>query len=562
MSHSKSRWLDAGIALALAAAAWLLYQPSLRLWWTYDDFYHFRHLITGRPWWYLFDRSEFQRLDSKVLTPLYFLSMDLDRRLFGINPQPFYIHQLLSLSLCPAVIYGVSRIWLRRLWAAVGAWVFLVGPVIGAMPLQIFHRHYVEAILLGGLAIAAWVGSLRRTGARAWALAWLSAVIYFAAAMAKEIAVPLIVLLPLLPEPAENDRADFATLPRRLRQLLPHAAMLALYLGLRYGVLGTLLGGYGFAVTPSDLPRLALALPGKLAAELFTGRLTFVSITFAAALLLGILALLVLRGRRAVLLTGVSLLLALLPILPVSTQMEPRYAVPAWIVLILAFAFGCQALAERDRRLGIVLGLIVCLSGLVLNRLDWRVRFARAERMSAEDRFLLEMREGDVLRRPLLLTASIDELLWMKENVFHRPRGGRWFQDDFYLCAHREPLRRVWDYDPAARRVVDITARIPKVRDRECSSVRWDAPLAASFHDSGGVLRWDLGPYWKGQYSFLIGDGAAVFEMPRSAGFQMRERTPFLPLRVKYESPEGWVTYSPELRVPLIEGEGVRWKRN
>jgi hypothetical protein len=58
-----------------------------------------------------------------------------------------------------------------------------------------------------------------------------------------------------------------------------------------------------------------------------------------------------------------------------------------------------------------------------------------------------------------------------------------------------------------------------------------------------------------------MGDGAAVFEMPRSAAFQMQERAPFLLLRVRYEAPEGWVTYSPELRVPLVEGEGVRWGR-
>ncbi|HSU83820.1 MAG TPA: hypothetical protein VLR69_15470, partial [Thermoanaerobaculia bacterium] len=237
------------------------------------------------------------------------------------------------------------------------------------------------------------------------------------------------------------------------------------------------------------------------------------------------------------------------------------YAVPAWIVVAVAFAAGCQVLAEKKRWIGAAVGLIVCLSGLVLNRQDWNVRFARAERMSAEDRFLFDMREGDVLRQPLLLTASLGELQWMKEKVFHRPRGGRWFQDDLYLCLHREPMGRVWGYDPAVRRAADITTRIAVLRKQFCSSIRWDAPLSASFQDSGGALRWDLGPYREGKYSFLMGDGVAVFEMPRSAAFQMQERAPFLLLRVRYESPEGWVTYSPELRVPLVEGEEVRWGR-
>jgi hypothetical protein len=549
----KSRGVDLGIAILLAAAAGLLYHPVLRLWWTYDDFYHFRHLITGRPWWYLFDGSEFRRLESKVLTPLLFLSLDVDRRLFGLHSYPFYLHQLAAFTLCPVAIYGVLRIWLRRLWAAVGAWVFLIGPAIASLAPLLFVRHYIEVILLGSLAVMAWVGALRSTGKRAWMLALLSAAFYFIASMAKEIAVPLIVLLPLLPEP-DKDR-------KRLRFIVPHAAMLALYLIVRYEVLGTLTGGYGFKVDLGSLPALALALPGKIASECIGGRFSVAAVLILIAFVVGILALFFRRGLRALFLTAAALLLALLPVLPVSTQMEPRYAVPAWIVLAMAFAAGCQALEDKKRWIGAVLGLTACLSGLILNRQDWNVRFARAERMSVEDRFLFDMREGDVLRQPLLLTASLGELQWMKEKVFHRPSGGRWFQDDLYLCLHREPLGRVWGYDQGVRRVVDITARIPAQRDQFCSSIRWDAPLRAIFQNSKGALRWDLGPYQKGKYSFLMGDGTAVFEMPRRAAFQMQEHAPFLLLRVRYESPEGWVTYSPEIRVPLVEGEGVNWRR-
>ena len=85
--------------------------------------------------------------------------------------------------------------------------------------------------------------------------------------------------------------------------------------------------------------------------------------------------------------------------------------------------------------------------------------------------------------------------------------------------------------------------------------------MSAGFHDSGGVLGWELGPYQEGTYSFLIGDGAARFEMPRISRFQTQHSAPFLLLRVKYESPDGWVTYSPELKVPLVDGGGIRWRR-
>jgi hypothetical protein len=542
---------EAGAALALAAAAWLLYGPVLRLWWTHDDFYHLRYLITHRPGWYLFDAAGFRELPAKVFTPLLFLSLDVDRRLFGLDPRAFYLHQLVVFALAPAVLYGVLRFWLPRLWSAAGAWIFLIGPVTASLAPLLMVRHYVESVLLAALAVGAWGMALRRRPERgAWGLAWLSAALYFAASMAKEIAVPLAVLLPLLPEPAGSLPVG---LRERLRLALPHAAALALYLGLRYGAIGTLLGGYGFIAPPSGL---ALELPGKLAAELMAGRFTWMTAVLCAALTAGVLSLLP-RSRRAAGIAGLALLLAVLPVLPVSTRMEPRFAVPAWIVLSVAFAAGGSRLG---RRAGAVLALAACASGLWVNRQDWSRRFASVERMSAENRALLDLRAGDVLRQPLTLAASLKELRWMRENVFRRPPGGRWFQDDLYLCVHRGSLGKVWGYDSDQRRVVDLTARIPALRARHCSSIRSGAPLSASFRVSGGDLLWDLGPYQEGTFWFVLRDGAEIFEMPRSAGFNVQGITA-LPLRIKYESPAGWVTYSPELRIGIADGLRVRWSR-
>jgi len=545
---------EAGIALALAGAAWLLYGPVLRLWWTHDDFYHLRYLLTHRPGWYLFDASGFREFPAKVFTPLLFLSLDADRRLFGLDPHLFYLHQLLVFALCPAVLYGVLRLWLPRLWAAAGAWIFLIGPVTASLAPLLMVRHYVESILLAAMAVGAWAMALRRQpGKGAWGLSCLSATLYFAASMAKEIAVPLAMLLPLLPAPTGNRPIS---LQERLRLALPHAAALGLYLALRFGVLGTLLGGYGFAVTPSGLPTLALELPGKIAAELMAGRFTWPEAVLCALLAVGILALL-LGGRRVAGVTGLAMLLAVLPVLPVSTRMEPRYAVPAWIALSVAFAAGGSRLG---RKAGITLAILACVAGLWVNRQDWSRRFARVERMSAENRALFDMKEGDVLRQPLTLAASLKELQWMKENVFHRPPGGRWFQDDLYLCVHQGSLGRVLGYDYAESRVLDLTARIPALRKRHCSSIRSEVPLTASFRVSGDNLLWDLGPHEEGSYGFVLGDGAELFEMPRSAGFNVQGLTE-LPLRIKYESPDGWVTYSPELKIKIEDGSSLRWSR-
>jgi hypothetical protein len=545
---------EATIVLALGGAAWLLYGSVLRLWWTHDDFHHLRYLLTHRPFWYFFDAAGFREFPNKLFTPLLFFSLDFDRRLFGILPYPFYLHHLLVFSLCPALLYGVLRLWLSRLWAAAGAWIFLVGPVTASLAPLLFVRHYIEAVLLATLAVGAWGGAMRRApGAAAWRWSSLSAALYFAACMAKEIAVPLAVLIPLLPAPRGVQPMRLA---ERARLAMPHAAALVLYLGLRLTVLGTALG-YGFVVTPSGLPRLALELPGKIAAEIAGGRLSAAAILFGAVLAAGVLSLLLLAGRRAAALAGIALLLAALPVLPVSTLMEPRYAVAAWVVVAVAFAAGCATLAARRQTIAVALAVAACVSGLWLNRQDWSRRFARAERMSAENRFYLEIKDGDVLRQPLTLAASLNELAWMKQTVYRRPPGGRWFQDDLYLCLHRGPLGRVWGWDDETRRVVNLTRRIPALRARHCSTIRAEAPLSASFRFTPEGLFWELGPYREGTYRFVLRDGAEAFAMPRSAGFKLRAEG--LRLRVRYESPEGWITYSPELQ--LRKGSSSRWIR-
>jgi hypothetical protein len=553
--------VDVFLAGALAALAWAVYHRATSLWLTYDDFFHLHYLYTTTPAQYLLVPEVWQRLPFKMITPLLFLSFDLDLALAGgLDAHAFFLHQLVSFALCVAAFYGVLRLWLPRSWAALGAVLFLIGPPItGAAPL-LMVRHYLETTLLGLLAVAAWVIAVRRGGRGGWqsaALSIVSALLALAAMLAKEIAVPLPLFLPLLPE---------GTLRQRLRLAVPHAIALAVYLAYRIYMLGTLGGGYGFVAGLADLPRLAFELPGKMAAQL-EGEPSFASRAMLAALLAGSVMVL-LRGRGARVRLGFGALAALLPILPVSTEMVPRYAIPAWIVLAVAFPFGVRVLAEQGgaaRLAGIGLALIA-LAGTLAVHLDVREEtFARLERISAENRAFLGFRPGDYLRHPLGPPASMGELTWIRENVLHRGTGGGWFYDDLFLCRHAAEVRRLWSYDPVARRVEDVTATAPALRRRYCAAIRWRAPLSLEIQASGtggpSELFWTLGPYRDGRYTFLMGgEGTHAVDMPASGGFRLKKLSR-IDLRVRYESPAGWVTYSPELILDFDRARSFRWSR-
>ncbi len=559
---------DLVAGLLLVAATWLLYRRVLGLWFTYDDFFNLRWVLAYHPGQYCLDPAVWRRLPFRMLTPLLFVSHDVDLALFGAHAAPFHAHQLAALVLAALTLYAVLRLWLSSPWAATGAFLLLAGPPIVPLAALLYVRHYLEAAVLGVAALGAYVLALRaRGGAARWSLATASAGLYLAAALAKEVAVPLALVLPLLPE---------GSLRRRLRLALPHAAAVTLYTAYRVWMLGTAGGGYGWAVPPGGWPRLAAALPLRLGRQLL-GEPSVAGVLALGGLLAAALYAAA-ASRRHALFLGTAALLAVLPLLPVATEVVPRYAVASWLLLAAAFPFGARRALEglraraphtatgTGRARAIETAVVVAVAGVLLaalavNRQVWAKDLARYRRMSAENRAFLRLGPDDLLAHPAGPPSSMPELAWFKEVHLGLPAGAGWYYDDLYLCTRKRAPRAIWEYDPARRRVRNMTAGVEARSRRFCSSIAWTAPLEATFRKIGHGVFWTLGPYRRGEYAFVLGDGRQLFEMPREGGFQLPAARR-LALRVRYRSPEGWVTYSPELAINLARGEPFRWTRS
>ena len=156
------------------------------------------------------------------------------------------------------------------------------------------------------------------------------------------------------------------------------------------------------------------------------------------------------------------------------------------------------------------------------------------------------MPPGTFLRRPIVPPAAMGEVNWLKTAVAGRRGGALWFADDYFLCANDVAARRMWEYAPERRRVVEITSRIPDLARRHCESIRGDAPLTAEFDYRDGTLFWRFGPYVDGNWRVLIANGVQAFDVPRTDAFRLPD-IPGIALRIRYDSPEGWTAYSPEM---------------
>ncbi len=171
----------------------------------------------------------------------------------------------------------------------------------------------------------------------------------------------------------------------------------------------------------------------------------------------------------------------------------------------------------------------------------------------------MNLAAGEAIRHPAVPPAAMSELKWVKETYLRRQQGSLWFYDDLFLCSTATLPWRVFSYDEPRRSVVPIQG-LDRLRDRYCKSIRTDVPLTASFRHEEESLFWTFGPYDRGTYGIVIGNGVQAFELPRSDGFRLPGVTA-LTLRVRYESPDHWVTYSPDLTLDFSRSANFEWRR-
>ncbi|MGZ5446229.1 MAG: hypothetical protein ACXW5U_31440 [Thermoanaerobaculia bacterium] len=523
----------------LLAVVIVLYRKVTRLWWTYDDPWNL-HVSLVRRWTDGFTMPDIW--PQNFFTPLLIATYETMLRFAGLDPDHWYRIQLVLLGICAVAVFFALRLYVDTLPAVGGALVFAAGPPLCAFATQLMIVHYLEAILLGTLSTIVYVLAFRR---RSVALELLSALLYFGAVLAKVTAAPLPLLLLVLPE---------TTLRVRARHLVFHGAALVVYFIWRYQVIGTIFGGYGWAISPAEVPRLLALLPWKMIVA-FAGAGVGVGLVCVGVLSIGVG--LAIRTRQALLFAGVTLLFAILPIIPVSKQMQPWYAVLPWLWLCCVFALGAATLRGASRVL--LLG-VAAVAVVIANRQEWTREYARALRMSDEARAYMTLDSSSLLRRPTIPPSSMPELRWLKEEHLQRARGAGWFYDDLYLCGSALTGKRIYEYLPARREVAEVTARMPDLARAYCASIRENAPMRVEFHHRGDVLQWRFGPHRDGRWSVVVAGGLMAYDVRPEDGFRLTG-VPGLALRVRYESPEGWVTYSPEIALDFARQPDLVWHR-
>jgi len=170
-----------------------------------------------------------------------------------------------------------------------------------------------------------------------------------------------------------------------------------------------------------------------------------------------------------------------------------------------------------------------------------------------------------------VLHAPSDQVLFMphgnqREDPARRLRlrigGGpapRLAYDPLQLAETGPGRARVFTCDPAHPAMREITAEVGELIE-SWRARTIERPLSIAIEGDGNRFRWRLGPYRDSGYSVLVLDRSHSFRNVRSEGFYYG-RLPAADLMVRYESPEGWLTYSDVLHWDGGATSSLRWHR-
>jgi len=563
-SHSTRRGLlvKAFPPFVLAIVVLARYHTTLHDFWLGDDSQVLKYAISFHPWEYFFSPRVWQGFSSNNFTPWVILSYAADWKIFGLQPYGFYLHHLLSLSFLAVTAYAMLRLWFPRDLSFFIVLLFELSAPFAESARLLMDRHYIEGLVFSLLASYCFVVGVRKESMR---MSSAGIVFYMLAVSAKEIYAPLVVLLILLHE---------GSIRRRLRYAMPWAAALVFYGIWRWYMLGGLVGGYGYNLAwPGDallfFPRLADSMGGELGGKaglLWRWLLGCGSVMAIVALF---------RYNRSVLLSVLAVSpLLLLPVVPVSPHMSSRYvwlAVFCWLVLN-----GLAMYELRKRGKGLFIHFGVYLWGAFLFTFFFCSSYACSQRLNKgfvrqekEGRFVLqEGQKADLLTSPGSSPWYYEGLLWLRKNVLRLPDGPGVTFDPVCLCLGGRPAaqyERAWLYDSRENRLVFES--LADFADNVCKKSRIllkaGVPLSLVIAYDDSRINWHFGPYKSGSYAVLFGKMAeSVYSLPPRGSRIVTLKDSTLLIRLRYESPEGWITYSRALQFTIKKDKGfIKWRR-
>jgi len=430
------------------------------------------------------------------------------------------------------------------------------------------------------------VYSLRKNNFR---LAFISAIAYLLAMLAKEVYIPFIFVILFLPEKKWSSRFIFA---------LPHLAAFSSYLVWRSHMLGRTIGGYESKLFQngmlSEIRRVVFVNGGE-SLKMLAGISPIsglVDIVLIAVTVLLLLAALLLRARRRKF-AGIIFAAVLVASLyaPISPYFTPFSAAAfetyrllfhfslgyAFLIVLVAYELsltgkGPATVPGTRRGTWMLLIPAVMASLISLSSYLWlnKQREDVVGPLTAEGRFLMESDSNNIMvKSNILPNDAYYEMMDYFRRLYKRQQIPDVAHDVFFGVGDDSASdlqgRRVFKYDGPRKGMTDVTQEFLVKRQAYFSRVR-KVPLQVRLEIKGGAAGYSLGPGDTGRYFLLVGYRPGVYNtmmgpLNRSWPDKVFVGKSRWYVRFGWESSEGWVTFSPEWFVDFSKDREIVWRR-
>lgn len=544
-----------GIAIGLLLAATVaVHRSILTGWWRWDDSQILIFVRDNVPVDYFFRPERWQMLSPSNFTPLLALSYELDLGLFGLEPAGFYAHHLGALVLVVLAGYVLFRQFAAPAPAFLGSLLFAAGVPVRITAQQLMTRHYIEGLLLAILAILCFLEANRRNR---FLPSLAGAALYLLAIAAKEVFVPVPLVLLAIPQGSWR---------RRLRCSAPYWLLLFLYLPWRLLMLGGSPGGYDhLRVGPWDVLRLPWAIWQAVFGSPAAAWCALVLLGLLAARLWGAV------DRRWMMLAAAIAAAVFAPVVPVAGMAgEPgRLSFVAWWVLCLVVAFLVQHRwhsSRGSRGVSVAVCGALAVVAVVQGTQVQRQLQPLIRQFEAEGRFVWENWNRSIW----LFSPRLGDNTWYHAGLIglrepEAPAAIRVWVDPIELQRYEGEPPFLWAYDGASGSIRHVGPAFEEVFSFWQDSLE-ERPISVELLWEGNQMSWGFGPYAQGNYSLVFRydrwpSVSGALYLPQRG--RLRTPEPFETMRffLRYDSPEGWITYSPELKTFPGNQEWFRWER-
>jgi hypothetical protein len=534
---------------------WFHYHDVISYWWMGDDPIILWDMIDKGIFSHFYKPDIWRSFSAPNLFPWIHLSFGLDWHLFGMQPSGFYWHQIISFTIVLLIAYGVLRLYFHPALVSFVLVLFTLSVPSATVIQSLMDRHYLEGF---GMALSAYYCYVIADHSDKYRWSFVGAFFYLLSVTAKEIYVPLVVILSVLSVNSGQ---------KKLKILIPYIIVAGIYVLWRVYMLGfgSTLSGYQYPGW-NDLVMFFPHAAAIIGLNYFWQK---------AVILIGCLCIFAITDKRSsytsLSILGTWFVIVLAPIASVICVLDARYLFLPCFLLFVLIGNNIKKLWSINKyrviSCALAISLIVTLSISVFQNADLGYIKEMQERYRKEGEFVFYGSDDQTtLINPIGPAWYYLGLKWLRQYGLKKSSGPSLCYNPYFceLLDHNKGYQYInhalikvdWPAVESDFKWVDNTANLS---------------LNISYNSYLGKLNWNFGPYTDGVYKLVICDkqnkifGYSI-QLPKENTLSYRLQTP-LNFVLEYTAPEGWKTFSPAMALNpnLAKNSSVvqiQWKRN